>query len=97
MNYFGWYGFADGSREIYERYIEKLTRFAVYALDRGHNIRLLAGETTDAQAIADLTRRVWAERPAELRAAFDHRAGGLAAGHHASNVDDGYRCNDEIS
>jgi polysaccharide pyruvyl transferase WcaK-like protein len=63
MNYFGWYGFADGSREIYERYIEKLTRFAVYTLDRGHNIRLLAGETTDAQAIADLTRRVWAERP----------------------------------
>src|SRR6185436_5879023 len=51
------------SREIYERYIDKLTRFAVYALDRGHNIRLLAGETTDAQAIADLTRRVWAERP----------------------------------
>ena len=63
MSYFGWYGFADGSREIYERYIDKLTRFAVYALDRGHNIRLLAGETTDAQAIIDLTRRVWAERP----------------------------------
>jgi polysaccharide pyruvyl transferase WcaK-like protein len=63
MNYFGWYGFADGSREIYERYIEKLTKFAVYTLDRGHNIRLLAGEATDAQSIADLTRRVLAERP----------------------------------
>lgn len=63
MSYFGWYGFADGSREIYERYIEKLTRFAVYALDRGHSIRLLAGETTDAQAIDDLMRRVKTERP----------------------------------
>ena len=63
MNYFGWYGFADGGKEIYEGYIGKLTRFAVYVLDRGHNIRLLAGETTDAQAIADLSRRVCAERP----------------------------------
>jgi polysaccharide pyruvyl transferase WcaK-like protein len=63
MNYFGWYGFADGSRDIYERYIEKLTSFAVYTLDRGHSIRLLAGETTDAQAIDDLMRRVKAERP----------------------------------
>jgi polysaccharide pyruvyl transferase WcaK-like protein len=63
MNYFGWYGFADGSREIYERYIEKVTRFAVYTLDRGHDIRLLVGETTDAQAIDDVMRRVKAERP----------------------------------
>jgi polysaccharide pyruvyl transferase WcaK-like protein len=63
MSYYGWYGFADGATEIYSRYIEKLGKFVVYLLDRGHGIRLLTGETTDAQAIDDLMRRVKSERP----------------------------------
>ncbi len=63
MSYFGWYGFADGGREIYDRYIDKLTRFAAYILDQGHSIRLLAGETTDAHAIEDLRQRLSAARP----------------------------------
>ena len=58
MSYFGWYGFADGGREIYDRYIDKLMRFAAYVLDQGHSIRLLAGETTDARAIEDLRQRL---------------------------------------
>lgn len=63
MSYYGWYGFAEGSEEIYARYIEKLARFSVHLLDRGHAIRLLTGETTDAHAVEDLLQRVTAERP----------------------------------
>ena len=69
MSYFGWYGFADGGRQIYDRYIDKLTQFAAYVLDQGHTIRLLAGETSDAGAIEDLRQRLSAARP---QAARDH-------------------------
>jgi polysaccharide pyruvyl transferase WcaK-like protein len=63
MSYYGWYGFADGGREIYARYIEKLSKFAIYLLDNGHRIRLLTGETCDVDAVGDLLRHVKAERP----------------------------------
>jgi polysaccharide pyruvyl transferase WcaK-like protein len=63
MSYYGWYGFADGGAEIHARYMEKLSRFAVYLLNRGHRVRLLTGETTDTQAVADLMRRVTEARP----------------------------------
>ena len=63
MRYFGWYGFSDGGREIYDRYIDKLTRFAAYVLDHGHSIRLLAGDAMDADPIDDLRRRLRATRP----------------------------------
>jgi polysaccharide pyruvyl transferase WcaK-like protein len=63
MSYYGWYGFADGGTDIYARYIEKLSKFAIHLLDSGHRIRLMTGETCDVDAVDDLLRRVKEERP----------------------------------
>ena len=63
MSYYGWYGFAEGGSMIYQTYIRKLARFAVHVLDRGHDVRILIGETTDQSAVDDLVGAIRASRP----------------------------------
>lgn len=63
MTYFGWRGDAQRGAAIYESYLQKITRFALWLLDQGHRVRILMGEETDQQAIDDLMRAMAAERP----------------------------------
>ncbi|WP_269930495.1 polysaccharide pyruvyl transferase family protein [Aminobacter sp. HY435] len=63
MSYYGWYGFADGGQQIFDRYIEKLSRFVVHVLDSGHAVRLLTGEIGDRIAVDALLANVRAIRP----------------------------------
>ncbi|WP_099864350.1 polysaccharide pyruvyl transferase family protein [Pararhizobium haloflavum] len=63
MSYYGWYGFEDGGRAIFDAYIARLVRFVIYLLDRGHGVRLLTGELGDATAVDALRAIVRRERP----------------------------------
>jgi polysaccharide pyruvyl transferase WcaK-like protein len=62
MAYGGW-GVGHGeAREIYETYIQKMTRFVLLLLDRGYHVRILIGEDSDNRAVADLTRSIAAKK-----------------------------------
>jgi polysaccharide pyruvyl transferase WcaK-like protein len=63
MTYFGWRGDAERGAAIYNSYLQKITRFALWLLDRGHRVRILMGEETDQRAIDDLIKAIAAERP----------------------------------
>jgi polysaccharide pyruvyl transferase WcaK-like protein len=63
MSYSGWYNFSDGGADIYATYIEKITRFVLWLLDRGNRVRILRGETSDQRAIEDVLRAVLTARP----------------------------------
>jgi polysaccharide pyruvyl transferase WcaK-like protein len=54
MSYSGWYNFSDSSADIYSTYVAKMVRFILWLLDRGHNVRILQGETSDRRAIDDV-------------------------------------------
>ncbi|NOJ43706.1 polysaccharide pyruvyl transferase family protein [Bradyrhizobium australiense] len=58
MSYNGWRaGPRLGSDPtVYRTYIEKMGRFVNSLLDRGYRVRLLTGETVDAQAVSDIGR-----------------------------------------
>ncbi len=64
MAYYGWRGPAGpGANEIYAAYLDKMARFVLWLLDRGHPVRILTGETTDQQAVDDLLRVMAQRRP----------------------------------
>ncbi|TPI81979.1 polysaccharide pyruvyl transferase family protein [Mesorhizobium sp. B2-8-9] len=58
MRYKGWYGFAKGGQAIFDSYLDKLARFVIYLLERGHRIKLLTGEATDMEAVDALLARL---------------------------------------
>jgi polysaccharide pyruvyl transferase WcaK-like protein len=68
MSYYGWYGFAEGGKAIFDRYVEKLARVAIHLLDSGHEVRLLTGEVGDITAVERIRDEVASARP-ELAAA----------------------------
>lgn len=55
MTYTGWSG---GDRALYETYIDKISRFASWLIERGFNVQLLIGDDGDEQAITDIRRKV---------------------------------------
>jgi polysaccharide pyruvyl transferase WcaK-like protein len=63
MAYYGWRNDVDGGAAIYDAYLRKLTRFALWLMEQGFRVHVLMGETTDARAVQDLVRAVEAERP----------------------------------
>jgi polysaccharide pyruvyl transferase WcaK-like protein len=63
MTYQGWRNDSSRGAAIYATYLEKITKFVLWLLDRGHPVRILTGEITDRQAVADLARKVAAARP----------------------------------
>jgi polysaccharide pyruvyl transferase WcaK-like protein len=63
MAYHGWRKGGSRGPEIYAAYLEKLTKFVLWLLDRGHVVRLLIGETSDLRAVEDLLRAVRERRP----------------------------------
>ena len=63
MTYFGWRGDAQRGATIYDDYLRKITRFALWLLDSGHRVRILMGQDCDQKAIDDLMGAIAVERP----------------------------------
>jgi polysaccharide pyruvyl transferase WcaK-like protein len=63
MTYFGWRNDAVHGAAVYEAYLEKLTGFVLWLLDRDHAVRVLMGDTNDERAVSDLLARVAIARP----------------------------------
>ncbi len=63
MAYYGWYGTSSQAQEIYTTYIGKITKFAVWLLDRGHRVRVVIGDNADWTAVCDLLEAIAALRP----------------------------------
>jgi polysaccharide pyruvyl transferase WcaK-like protein len=61
MSYGGWRHDHDRGADIFAGYLQKVTRFLTWLLDRGHNVRILTGETSDQHAVEELMRAVAAE------------------------------------
>ena len=58
MTYFGWTTDEGRYRDLYDDYIAKMTRLAVWLLQQGHSIRLLVGDTPDSRALKDVERGI---------------------------------------
>lgn len=56
MAYFGWAG-EDGDA-VYDRYLRRLSEYVVWLLKAGHRVRFVIGKDKDADAVADLQRRL---------------------------------------
>ncbi|MEZ4727766.1 MAG: polysaccharide pyruvyl transferase family protein [Caldilineaceae bacterium] len=54
MAYYGWRNQATTGEQIYQSYLAKLTRFALWLLEKGYAIRLLIGEMSDQRAVLAL-------------------------------------------
>jgi polysaccharide pyruvyl transferase WcaK-like protein len=63
MAYTGWHDDRTLGTRIYAAYLENITKFVLWLLDRGHRVRILVGEDTDQQAVADVVTRVAAAMP----------------------------------
>jgi len=63
MTYQGWRNDPKQGAASYAEYLEKISRFTLWLLDRGHPIRLLMGDNTDQHALDDLQRVVAELRP----------------------------------
>ncbi len=66
MTYRGWRNDTNRGAEIYAAYLEKMTRFVVWLLDRGHAVRILMGDEVDRRAVDDLVRAVRSRRPGRV-------------------------------
>src|ERR1700730_9551909 len=62
MAYGGWGVGRGEAREIYETYIQKMTSFVLWLLDRGYRVRIFIGEDCDNRAVTDLTRSIAAAK-----------------------------------
>jgi polysaccharide pyruvyl transferase WcaK-like protein len=54
MSYFGWHNDPELGQTTFDEYLVKLARFVSTMLERGHAVRLLVGEGTDARAVKRL-------------------------------------------
>ena len=63
MTYQGWRNDPARGAETYATYLEKMTRFVIWLLDRGDRVRVLMGDEADRRAIDDLLAAVLARRP----------------------------------
>ena len=61
MSYGGWGHDHDRGADIFAGYLKKVTRFLTWLLDRGHNVRILTGDTADQHAVQLLMTAVAAE------------------------------------
>jgi polysaccharide pyruvyl transferase WcaK-like protein len=63
MTYRGWRKNGVDGIAIYQAYLEKLTTFVRWLLDRGHAVRILMGDAADQRAANDLLENIGAARP----------------------------------
>lgn len=58
MSYNGWRGNSARDMAIYNAYMDTLEAFVLWVLDQGHQVRLFTGDDGDADALADLSKRL---------------------------------------
>ena len=58
MSYNGWHDNAETKTDIYDRYLDNMSRFANFLLSEGYAIRILAGDEYDQKAIDALMQRL---------------------------------------
>lgn len=63
MTYYGWRDDSGSGAAIYAAYLEKMTGYVAWLLDRGHVVRLVMGDQVDRRAVDDLLGNVRARRP----------------------------------
>jgi polysaccharide pyruvyl transferase WcaK-like protein len=63
MTYHGWRNDHSRGAAIYAAYLEKLTDFVLWLLDRGHVVRILMGEDSDRRAVDDLMGALRRNKP----------------------------------
>jgi len=63
MAYQGWRDGDPRGETIYSAYLEKITCFVLWLLDRGHVVRILMGDAADRRAVTDVVTRVASARP----------------------------------
>jgi len=62
MTYHGWRGKTDEGADIYKSYLEKISLFTLWLLDKGYRVRLLTGDGVDLSTADDVLRIVTAAR-----------------------------------
>ena len=67
MDYHNWLGVDDGKNDAYGPYMEKLSAFCADLLNRGLELRILAGDVGDQPAIEDLLARLRKTTPERAR------------------------------
>jgi polysaccharide pyruvyl transferase WcaK-like protein len=60
MTYVGWRNDDIRGAAVYVAYLEKITKFVLWLLDRGHQVRILTGDGADRRAVADVMAGVMA-------------------------------------
>ena len=63
MTYRGTNDDRDRADEIYRAYVTTFTRFILWLLDQGRSVRVVVGDKTDDEALAEITGRVRRARP----------------------------------
>jgi polysaccharide pyruvyl transferase WcaK-like protein len=63
MTYLGWHNDSSRGGDIYAAYLATITKFVLWLVDRGHDVRLLMGDAADRRAIADVRSGVASARP----------------------------------
>jgi polysaccharide pyruvyl transferase WcaK-like protein len=63
MTYLGWRNDPIRGAAIYQTYLDQLTSFALWLLERGHAVRILMGDTNDQRAVNDLLANLAIARP----------------------------------
>lgn len=61
MAYYGWSNSPESGKEIYATYIDKISQFTRWLLERGCAVRLVTGETTDQCAVTEVLARLGPE------------------------------------
>jgi polysaccharide pyruvyl transferase WcaK-like protein len=63
MTYRGWRNDPSRGATIYTTYLEKITGFVLWLLERGHVVRILMGEDSDRHAVDDLFEALRKKKP----------------------------------
>jgi polysaccharide pyruvyl transferase WcaK-like protein len=63
MAYHGWRNDRARGAQTYAGYLDKMTRYTVWLLDRGYRVRVLMGDDVDRRAVDDLLEAVRSRRP----------------------------------
>jgi polysaccharide pyruvyl transferase WcaK-like protein len=63
MTYLGWRNDPTRGAATYRGYLDKLTTFVLWLLDRGYTVRILMGDAADQRAVSDVLAKVSVARP----------------------------------
>lgn len=58
MSYNGWHDNLETKTDIYDRYLDNMSRFVIFLLSEGYRVRILAGDEYDQKAIDALLQRL---------------------------------------